>query len=118
MKTGDTVWFIDSYNNLVTGTLNLSPEYGIFVEVKTGYGSRLTSLDDCYSTREECLEAYRRSVDAIKKEHAEGIQSVNDLVRFMFHHCVFPAEEYTDWEAREVAILKAEEFGIELGECN
>lgn len=33
---------------------------------------------------------------------------------FCLDHCVAKAEEYTDWDAREAAIQKAREFGIDV----
>lgn len=46
---------------------------------------------------------------------AKKIRSVNDLVEFMFNNTVAPAEEYTNYDARKAAAIRAEELlGLKL----
>lgn len=45
----------------------------------------------------------------------QGINSVEDLVRFGYNNSVSLAEEYTDWEAREAYKRKTEELlGVDV----
>ena len=105
---GDTVFFeqygfiyeavIDDINN---GIVKLNWKQG---------GTSHKKIGDIYSTYNDCFEALKCKLDKIKNGYRSQIKSVKDLVVFMYNHCVARAEEYTDWEAREVVAEKAKEL--------
>lgn len=72
-------------------------------------------FEDLYASRDELISALKKeSEDKIDKIKSE-IHDVNDLVKFMYDHCVASAEEYTDWDARRVVREIAKEMlGLEL----
>ena len=117
-KPGDYVYFMDSYNNNHEGEISdiLSPlKYKmVFYSIKTRYGTFTVPIYDIFKTKEDreqaCIKRYNKKV----QEYCEKINDIADLVFFMFDHNVAPAEEYTDWEARAAARIKANQFGINL----
>ena len=70
----------------------------------------------CYSTREAALAAQNAENERIRDGYRAQIQTVKDLIKFMYSNNVHNgAEEYTDWNARQVAREKAKELlGLEL----
>lgn len=79
--------------------------------------SGLVKEEDIYKSKNEAEQAYNAEIQNRIKEYKSRINTIEDLVRFMFNENVAHAEEYTDYEARQAAIEKARELlGIELGE--
>lgn len=73
--------------------------------------------DDIYKSKSDAEKAYKEEIQNRIKEYKSRINTVEDLVKFMFNENVSYGEEYTDYEARQAAIEKAKELlGIELGE--
>ena len=72
------------------------------------------SLDD---NKEAWEKAYKEEIQNRIKEYKSRINTVEDLVKFMFNENVTDIGEYTNYEAQQAAIEKAKELlGIELGE--
>lgn len=117
-KSGDYVYFIDNYNNNHEGEifniLSSLKDKMVFYSIKTRYGTFTVPIYDIFKTKEDrdqvCIKRYNKKV----QEYCEKINDITDLVFFMFGHNVAFAEEYTDWEAREAARIKANQFGINL----
>ena len=117
-KPGDYVYFIDSYNNNHEGEIFdiLSPlKYKmVFYSIKTRYGTFTVPIYDIFKTKEDREQARIKRYNKKVQEYCEKINDITDLVFFMFNHNVALAEEYTDWEARKAAQIKANQFGINL----
>lgn len=117
-KSGDYVYFIDNYNNNHEGEIfNIlsSLEYKmVFYSIKTRYGTFTVPIYDIFKTKEDRDQARIKRYNKKVQEYCEKINDITDLIFFMFGHNVAFAEEYTDWEAREAARIKANQFGINL----
>lgn len=73
--------------------------------------------DDIYKSKSDAEKAYKEEIQNRIKEYKSRINTVEDLVRFMFTENVAYAEEYTDYEARQAVIERTKELlDIELGE--
>lgn len=106
MKIGDTVWFYSKPCTITQGVLADDPEGLLCVRVDTKYGPLYPRSDHCYPTKEECLQSRTIRDDMLKETELKSINSVDDLVRYMLRNL---------WgRNREVAQLKAKEFGIDL----
>lgn len=117
-KSGDYVYFIDNYNNNHEGEIFniLSPLKNkmVFYSIKTRYGTFTVPIYDIFKTKEDRDQVRIKRYNKKVQEYCEKINDITDLVFFMFGHNVAFAEEYTDWEAREAARIKANQFGINL----
>ncbi len=126
-KVGDKAYFEESWTeNIIGGEV---VEVGMtdatekrpseqFVKIKIE-GSRYEKRDQlsskCYPTREAALVAQQSKNEAICNKYRDSIQSVEDLVKFMYDNNVCGSEEYTNWNARQVAREKAAELlGLNL----
>lgn len=126
-KIGDKAYFEESWTeNIIGGEV---VEVGMteatekrpseqFVKIKIE-GSRYEKRDQlsskCYPSREAALAAQKSENEAICNKYRESIQSVEDLVKFMYDNNVCGSEEYTNWNARQVAREKAAELlGLNL----
>lgn len=79
------------------------------------YDIRNQLTSKCYPTTEAAKQAQKDKSDNLKNEYRNQIQTVDDLIRFMYNNNVHQCEEYTNWEARAVVREKAKELcGIEL----
>lgn len=113
-NVGDTVWY-NSCGYVEKATIlemRKVEVHGGQMELakckpKIGVCERPTSA--LYKTAQECLDAMKRESERIKNEYRKEINSVEDLVVFMFNHDVSYCE-YQDSDAREVAIEKAKEL--------
>lgn len=117
-KPGDYVYFIDNYDNNYEGKILdvLSPleHMMVFYSIETRYGTFAIPIYNIFKTKEDREQARIKRYNKKVQEYCEKINDIVDLVFFMFDHNVAPAEEYTDWEAREAARIKANQFGINL----
>lgn len=67
--------------------------------------------ENVYPTEEACQQAIIDKDMAIQNKYAASINSVEDLIQFMYQHTISTgAEEYTDYNARTVARNKAKEL--------
>lgn len=126
-KIGDKAYFEESWTeNIIGGEV---VEVGMtdatekrpseqFVRIKIE-GSRYEKRDQlsskCYPSREAALAAQISENGAIRNKYRNSIQIVEDLVKFMYNNNVCGSEEYTNWNARQVAREKAAELlGLNL----
>lgn len=121
IKIGQFVYVIQKITGItfrwkVLGFVKCGYEDGVELEAAdySIYGATKEPLSRLYPTRDAAREAQDAERAVLKAKYREEIHSVEDLVRFMFDHTVSVCEEYTEYEAREVAIEKATEFGINL----
>lgn len=121
-KIGDKAYFEENWTeNIIGGEV---VEVGMteatekhpseqFVKIKIE-GSRYEKRDQfsskCHPTREAALAAQQSKNEAICNKYRDSIQSVEDLVKFMYDNHVSCCEEYTNWNARQVAREKAAEL--------
>lgn len=117
-KSGDYVYFIDNYNNNHEGEifniLSSLKDKMVFYSIKTRYGTFTVPIYDIFKTKEDRDQVRIKRYNKKVQEYCEKINDITDLVFFMFDHNVAFAEEYTDWEARKAARIKANQFGINL----
>lgn len=118
---GDELWFIDQYGNLCQGVVETKTYPSVhskttYLGVREHIGRRDVQLEKCFPTREACLAAERKHHDDAVKAYLDAMKDKDDLVVFCLTHVVTPAEEYTDWTARDAAIAKAKELSIALPE--
>lgn len=117
-KSGDYVYFIDNYNNNHEGEifniLSSLKSKMVFYSIKTRYGTFTIPIYDIFKTKKDRDQARIKRYNKKVQEYCEKINDITDLIFFMFGHNVAFAEEYTDWEAREAARIKANQFGINL----
>ena len=124
IKAGQKVWCVDAFGNIHNAITNetMVSQRGkkqityVMMSSVDGYrSSQGFPIDACYSSREALLESEKAKADRNVRLYCEEIQSVNDLVEFMFNNPVAPAEEYTDYDARKAAAIRAEELlGLKL----
>ena len=121
IKIGQKVYYPSTNSDINAGivrAINLG-EKADSVEVigtENTYGSYVVKIGDCYQTKKELLTAMKESHDKQVKEYCDSIRTVEDLVRFCYGHNMC-AEEYTDYEAKEAANIKAAKLlGITLDE--
>jgi hypothetical protein len=127
-KVGDHVWGIQRgwCEGIINGeikkfetTTDYKGKSTKFVYIRNNYAmlSGYVKEDDIYKSKSDAEKAYKEEIQNRIKEYKSRINTVEDLVKFMFNENVTCAEEYTDYEARQAAIEKAKELlGIELGE--
>lgn len=107
---GEKVFAVDAYGNHVKGILEDIREAFTFIKKERNH--YVFRLNNTYGSYGELAASIKEKTN----KYCNEIKTVNDLVRFMYTHTCCPCEEYTDWEAREAAAIKAIEFGIELEE--
>lgn len=127
-KVGDHVWGIQWgwCEGVINGeikkfetTTDYKGKSVKFAYIRNNYAmlSGYVKEDDIYKSKSDAEKAYKEEIQNRIKEYKSRINTVEDLVKFMFNENVACAEEYTDYEARQAAIEKAKELlGIELGE--
>ena len=124
VKSGQKVWCIDTFGNIHNAVVNKTVlvkrknkqiTYVRMSEVDGHQNNQGFSIDACYPSREALLEGEKAKSNRQVQLYCEKIQSVNDLVEFMFNNTVAPAEEYTNYDARKAAAIRAEELlGLKL----
>lgn len=114
-KIGDKVYTADDYNGfVVSGTITEFLSSGI-VGVHFDpplYGTAGRYIKDLYKSKEECEQAIKAANEERVKAYYDEIKTVNDLINFALENCIGPAEEYTDYAAREAYIKRAKELGM------
>lgn len=103
-------WSLDSIEEV--RIININKENNT-VDLKWKYGVSTESLDLIFETKEEAKNYINNKHEKTKNEYRNSINNIEDLVRFCFYND-FCSEEYTNYQAREVAIEKAKEYGIYL----
>ena len=114
VDVGDYVYGFDSYGNLHEGKVRLTEICEGVTFVRFGHYSVLRE-DTVFLSKEECMANHIKNFEEQVKKYMQGINSVEDLVRFGYNNSVSLAEEYTDWEAREAYKRKTEELlGVDV----
>lgn len=128
-KIGDKAYFEESWTENIIGgkvievgmtdeTEKHPSEQFVKIQIEGSRHDKRTQLSSkCYPTREAALAAQQNENKTICNKYRSEIQTVKDLVTFMYNNNVHNgACEYTDWNARQVAREKAAELlGIDLG---
>lgn len=127
-KVGDYVWGIQRgwCEGIINGEIKrfetITHDKGKsakLVYIRSNYAmlSGYVKEDDIYKSKSDAEKAYKEEIQNRIKEYKSRINTVEDLVKFMFNKNVTCVEEYRDYEARQAAVEKAKELlGIELGE--
>lgn len=114
IRVGQTVWFYEGWTNTIEEATitdivsNSNIEYVSLNVRNVGMCNR--TLEHIYPSEQACKDAVdlenKKTVDSYKGE----ITNIKTLVAFAITHCVGPAEEYTDYNARNAFISRAEEL--------
>lgn len=125
-KIGQKVWFLEPWSHCIhsakitaIGETEVSvrdPEKHPYAEVKWDDGGNSSHLlKNLYTSREELQNEIKKAEEKRIAEIKDSIKDVNDLVTFMYNHCVASAEEYTDLTARRaVKEIAKGMLGLEL----
>ena len=122
-KIGQEVWFAEACNQRIHSAklialdeVEVSTRKYLYAKIEMDDGCRLGwPLKNLYASREELQKELRREEEKEIAEIKSKIKDANDLVAFMYNHCVACAEEYTDWTARRaVKEIAKEMLGLEL----
>lgn len=109
-KIGDIVYYCDKDSKEI--------KRGIIIDIYSdGYvqtESAMVRLNDVYTSKEECKVANSIRTSN-SREYLSMINSVEDLIKFLYTHNVCDKMGYIDYEARSVAQIKAKELlGLDL----
>lgn len=121
-KIGESIFFIEKYSEEIKegkitefSTIKINNKSEGYVNVKVkNFGSTGVLFSYAFITIEDAKEFHKREKEEKLNTYRKQIHSIEDLVKFMYANTVSLAEEYTDWNAREVVEEKAKEFGINL----
>ena len=125
-KIGQKVWFLEPWGQCIhsakitaLGETEVSvrnPEKYPYADIKWDDGGNSGCLlKDLYVSREELQKELKKEEEKKIAEIKDKIKNANDLVAFMYDHCVACAEEYTDWTARRaVKEIAKEMLGLDL----
>lgn len=114
VKIGQEIWYKTSYVDVNSGIIKeIHTDKGLDCVVVKGThetrGTQGVRLENCYPTKEALLQALQVDFNNKVKTFCESIQTINDLVKFCYDHNM-EAEEYTEWEARKAAQIRAKEL--------
>ena len=125
-KIGQKVWFLEPWSQCIhsakitaLGETEVSvrnPEKYPYADIEWDDGGNSGCLlKDLYVSREALHKELKKEEAKKLAEIKATIKNVNDLVAFMYDHCVACVEEYTDWTARRAVTEIAKEIlGLEL----
>lgn len=124
IKIGQKVWFHEYWSQMIVWgkvtkiTKFDNNEDGIEVrgevyEKGSAPGTTTQPLDNLYATKEEAIEAIRKSNQAQVDTYKKEITDIASLVAFPITH-PFGMEEYTDYEAIRAYRERAKELGFEI----
>lgn len=115
---GEEIYFLENYTDMVVKGKIL--DFYIFNEEKNEVYADIRELScpgrlnvkiDCiFKTEEEAINYKKEKDEKLKNQYRSQIQTIKDLALFMYFHTVACCEEYTDWNAREVAKEKFKEL--------
>ena len=121
-KVGDKAYFEESWTERIIGgkvievgmtkatEKNPSQQF-VKIRIEDSRETRNQLSEKCYPSHEAALAAQKAENERICDEYREQIQTVEDLVKFMYDENVCNgAVEYTDWNARQIAREKAKEL--------
>ena len=120
MKTwavGDTCWYKESWSGCYYECEIIEIKHMIsnqtpYAKIKNKNSGGIQIFDSLFEKLAESRDELVARDNAIKNGYLAEINSKDDLIRFMFTHCI-NGEEHTDEEARAAVIEKMDEFGIE-----
>lgn len=124
LRIGQYVYVIEPYTELihrykVTG-FRTDPTVGEYVMLhgaeKDAVNTTGKLLSKVYPTYRAAEAAQKAKDEELCNKYREQIQTIGDLIQFMYDNTVSCAEEYTDWTARKIAKEKAAEFGYPIDE--
>lgn len=125
-KIGQKVWFLEPWGQCIhsakitaLGETEVSvrnPEKYPYADIEWDDGGNSGCLlKNLYTSREELQKEIKKEEEKKIAEIKAKIKDANDLVAFMYDHCVACAEEYTDWTARRaVKEIAKEMLGLDL----
>lgn len=124
IKIGQKAWFHEYWSQMIVWgrvtkiTKFDNNEDGIEVrgevyEKGSAPGTTTQPLDNLYATKEEAIEAIRKSNQAQVDTYKKEITDIASLVAFPITH-PFGMEEYTDYEAIRAYRERAKELGFEI----
>ena len=102
-NVGDTVWYEREW--IEKGIIL---ELGTEARLKTSLGTVWQPLSILYKSEKEARDAAEAESQRIRNEYRKKINSVDDLVVFLFNSET--CGEFADYDARAVAIEKAAEL--------
>ena len=110
-NVGDTVWYKrDWIERCVILEIDMNSAAGVpMARLKTCIGTCWQPMSILYKSEQECRNASKAESDRIRAGYRNQIHSVEDLVIFLFNHDTNGCE-YSDYDARAVAIEKAHEL--------
>ena len=128
LKIGNYFWGIQrgddrSNRTIVNGKIisineirNKNGELVKYIELDNGFApSQLVNVDDIYESGDEVMNAYQEEVRHMIEEYKSTINTVNDLIIFMFNNGVGHDKYYEDYEVYQTVIEKTRELlGVEL----
>lgn len=110
----DTVWWFDQYGTLKNGKVMGASDTGtenftLLIAVGGSYRANdCAKPSECWPTREECIEAEKQRSRMQRAEFKESIETVTDLVTFLFAHDV--TSVFRDADAYAAAAERAREL--------
>lgn len=125
-KIGQKVWFLEPWGKCIhSAKITALGETEVSVRDPKKYpyadiewddgGNSGCLLQNLYASREELQKELKKEEEKKIAEIKAKIKNANDLVAFMYDHCVACAEEYTDWTARRaVKEIAKEMLGLDL----
>ena len=110
-KIGDTVWYDrDWIEKAVILEIDMHSAAGVpMARLKTSIGTVWQPMSILYKSEQACREAAKAESERIRNEYRKKINSIEDLVIFLFNTDTSGCE-YSDYNARAVAIEKAAEL--------
>lgn len=113
-KTNRTI--VDGKIISVNETVNKNGELVQYVELDNGFtSSQLVNVDDIYESADEAMNAYHEESRHMIDKYKSTINTIGDLIIFMFNNGVGYDEYYENYEVYQTVIEKAKELlGIKL----
>lgn len=110
IKLGQTIWFSTAYEPINCGTvsgISMSTHGEMAVTIREN--SIIIPACKCYDTEEELKNVLKQEFDKRVQDYCDEISDVKALVAFCFAHNM-AAEEYTNYEARQAAQIRAKDL--------
>lgn len=121
-EIGNEVWWFDAWDNLRHGIIydfryrnekDTVPFFACIHENGRVGSETGAKIENCWPSKEACLDAENRRMEAQKAEYMESIKDAKDLVKFLFEHDV--RSDTRDYAAFYAAKTRANElFGEDL----
>ena len=112
-RVGQIAWFEEHWSGTPTKCkIETVSERTANIKALDGARGNYTNmpLDRLFTTKQELLDAMHDKSNKHVASIKASIQTVEDLVRYMYDHVVANAEEYTDYDARRAVRERAREL--------